>query len=75
MSKKTRQPPYENRHHLLFQGRHWASGRARALRNAFVYDLCYALNCNLFVNYVVMGLANTRKGVIIIVPLIRRIII
>jgi hypothetical protein len=37
--------------------------------------LCYALNCNLFVNYVVMGLANTRNRVIIIVPLIRRIII
>ena len=36
MSKRTRQPPYENRHHLLFQGRYWASGRARALRNAFV---------------------------------------
>ena len=41
----------------------------------FLNTLCYALNCNLFVNYVVMGLANTRNRVIIIVPLIRRIII
>lgn len=25
-----------NRHHLLFQGRYWSVGRARALRNVFV---------------------------------------
>lgn len=26
-----------NRHHLLFQGRHWDSGMAKELRNYFVY--------------------------------------
>lgn len=42
MSKKSRRrrrrpnpSRYENRHHLLFQGRNWARGRARALRIAF----------------------------------------
>ena len=29
----------QNRHHLLFQGRHWNTGMARELRNAFVYML------------------------------------
>lgn len=29
----------QNRHHLLFQGRHWNTGMAKELRNAFVYML------------------------------------
>lgn len=28
-----------NRHHLLFQGRFWSFGRARALRNVFVRNV------------------------------------
>ena len=39
--KKRAKKPYtgENRHHLLFQGRHWDSGKAKILREAFVYML------------------------------------
>lgn len=44
MSKKRKrrnrqktQPTGRNRHHLLFQGRHWDSGMAKELRNYFVY--------------------------------------
>lgn len=38
--------------------------------------MCYALNCNLFVNYVVMGLANTRNRVSIAqAELIRHVLI
>lgn len=29
----------QNRHHLLFQGRHWNNGMAKELRAAFVYML------------------------------------
>lgn len=36
--RKQRRTPYtgQNRHHLLFQARHWNVGRAKILRNAFV---------------------------------------
>lgn len=44
MSKKRKrrnrqksQPTGRNRHHLLFQGRHWNTGMAKELRNYFVY--------------------------------------
>ena len=44
MSKKRKrrnrqrtQPTGRNRHHLLFQGRHWCNGMAKELRNYFVY--------------------------------------
>lgn len=44
MSKKKRrrnrqkaQPTGRNRHHLLFQGRHWNAGMAKELRAYFVY--------------------------------------
>lgn len=44
MSKKRKrrnrqrtQPTGRNRHHLLFQGRHWDPGMAKELRNYFVY--------------------------------------
>lgn len=44
MSKKRKrrnrqktQPTGRNRHHLLFQGRHWNNGMAKELRNYFVY--------------------------------------
>lgn len=29
----------KNRHHLLFQGRHWETGAAKILRNQFIYLL------------------------------------
>ena len=44
MSKKRKrrnrqktQPTGRNRHHCLYQGRHWDSGIAKELRNYFVY--------------------------------------
>lgn len=40
--RRTRQKrPYtgQNRHHLLFQGRHWNQGMAKILRDNFVYLL------------------------------------
>lgn len=43
MSKKKKrkrapvQPTGRNRHHLLFQGRHWNVGMAKELRNYFIY--------------------------------------
>lgn len=42
MSKKKRlhkKPSGYNRHHLIFQRRHYAHGYAKMLREAFVYDL------------------------------------
>lgn len=33
------QPTGRNRHHLLFQGRHWSAGKAKELRNYFVYEI------------------------------------
>ena len=39
--KKRQKKPYtgQNRHHLLFQRRHWNSGKAKTLHNAFVFLL------------------------------------
>lgn len=45
MAKKRRRPrkkkPYtgKNRHHLLFQGRHWSNGMAKILRDNFIFML------------------------------------
>ncbi len=41
MSKKRKKATIagQNRHHLLFQGRHWNAGMAKALRAAFVYRI------------------------------------
>ena len=46
MAKNRRRRPREkrpytgqNRHHLLYQGRHWSNGMARSLRNSFIYLL------------------------------------
>ena len=36
-NRQKTQPTGRNRHHLLFQGRHWDSGMAKELRNYFVY--------------------------------------
>ena len=30
---------HKSRHHLLFQGRHWNVGRAKEMRNFFVYKI------------------------------------
>lgn len=46
MAKNKRRRPRErrpytgkNKHHLLFQCRHWSNGMARSLRNSFIYLL------------------------------------
>ena len=46
MSKKSRKrrrapriPTGRNKHHLLFQGRHWNTGMAKELRNFFIYEI------------------------------------
>lgn len=41
MAKKKQKKPYtgKNKHHLLYQARHWNSGRAKILRDSFVYML------------------------------------
>lgn len=39
MSKRKSKRPRTNRHHLIFQRCHYAKGYAKALRQAFVYDL------------------------------------
>ena len=36
-NKKRKAQTGRNRHHCLFQGRHWSSGMAKELRNYFVY--------------------------------------
>lgn len=36
-SRKAKTRAGLNRHHLLFQGRHWSRGRERELRNFFIY--------------------------------------
>lgn len=37
--RKNQQFRGNNRHHLLFQGRYWSKGYAKALREAFVFSI------------------------------------
>lgn len=37
--RKAQRAKHENKHHLLFQRKHWSDGYAFLLRQAFVYEL------------------------------------